>query len=719
MAAVVGHEFHLPTVALAGGMEHGAVLDELEEAESTGIIVQTPGTSGNYRFAHALIRETLYEELPTIRRARLHLRVAEAIEALYGLHPAAHVAELAAHYRLAIAVTPAGKAAAYARQAGDAAAAVFAWEEAISQWNMALDLAGPDDWPARCELLLAIGEAQNNVGEREKAKETLLKAAEAARRLHLAGAGLAPKGVRYLARAALGYGGPGVVLGALVQRQVSLLEEALAATRRLEPCADDASASAGHSSEPAWRGLSARLLARLALALFWTPRRQQSFSLSREAIAVARQTADPKALIAALHTRRYVLWSAEHLDERSGYADEIVELAEAAGEAELTLQGLRWRIVDHLELGDIAAVDAAIERYQQLAGELRHPYYQWYASLFRATRAFAMGQYAEGEHLAREALAFGYRAGDSDAEMFFTMQILPARTQQGRAAELKATLRDLTERYPAMLAYRSRLTVLYAELGQDAEARQAFDDIARGTADPIAGEFAAVPRDGNWLVTMANFARACVLLGDRVRAATLYELLRPFAGRNVVTGAAIASLGPTSYWLGGLAALLGQAEEAVAYFEAALEMATRMEATPQLALTQYAFAVLLLTAEARSSLAGARGVDLLECSLATAQALGMAPLEAQIRSALAGSEPARQAGATQFPDGLSARKAEVLRLVAAGRSNREIAETLVLSVVTVQNHIANIYRKADIHNRAEAATYALRHGLSESNPVQP
>jgi len=65
-----------------------------------------------------------------------------------------------------------------------------------------------------------------------------------------------------------------------------------------------------------------------------------------------------------------------------------------------------------------------------------------------------------------------------------------------------------------------------------------------------------------------------------------------------------------------------------------------------------------------------------------------------------------------YPDRLSAREVEVLRLIEAGRSNREIAQTLVLSVYAVENHLARIYAKIGAANRTEAASYAHRHGLA-------
>ncbi len=65
----------------------------------------------------------------------------------------------------------------------------------------------------------------------------------------------------------------------------------------------------------------------------------------------------------------------------------------------------------------------------------------------------------------------------------------------------------------------------------------------------------------------------------------------------------------------------------------------------------------------------------------------------------------------ELPDGLTAREAEVLRLLASGRTNKEIAGDLVLSVHTVERHLANAYRKISVRNRADATAYVLREDL--------
>jgi len=101
----------------------------------------------------------------------------------------------------------------------------------------------------------------------------------------------------------------------------------------------------------------------------------------------------------------------------------------------------------------------------------------------------------------------------------------------------------------------------------------------------------------------------------------------------------------------------------------------------------------------------------------TAWSAGRAlPLEAALAVArslnVESDEPVAVGGTPHPVDGLTPREREVLRLVAAGHSNREIADHLVVSERTVEHHIANIYRKIDARGRVDATSYALRHGMA-------
>jgi hypothetical protein len=93
---------------------------------------------------------------------------------------------------------------------------------------------------------------------------------------------------------------------------------------------------------------------------------------------------------------------------------------------------------------------------------------------------------------------------------------------------------------------------------------------------------------------MTYLADVCTFLGDKVRAAILYKILLPFAGRNVVIGNAESCYGALSRYLGTLATTLARWDEAAQHFEDALAMNTRMDARPWLARTQEQYATMLL-----------------------------------------------------------------------------------------------------------------------------
>ena len=137
-------------------------------------------------------------------------------------------------------------------------------------------------------------------------------------------------------------------------------------------------------------------------------------------------------------------------------------------------------------------------------------------------------------------------------------------------------------------------------------------------------------------------------------------------------------------------------------------MNARMGARPWLAHTQFQYALMLSTRNQPGDHERATALRLE--ALATARELGMRALEVRItgqQECTASAAPMPQA----LPDALSPREIEVLRLIAAGKSNRDIADTLFISLNTVATHVRNILTKTGCSNRTEAAAYALRHGL--------
>jgi DNA-binding winged helix-turn-helix (wHTH) protein len=138
IASIVGREFDATVIEAAADLQDNAVLDALEQATRAQLISESQEVSGRFEFMHALIRETLYSELSSPRRARLHRRVADAIERLSQDEPNPPLAELAYHFSQAASADAADKAVDYATRAGDRAADGLAHEEAARLFDIAL-----------------------------------------------------------------------------------------------------------------------------------------------------------------------------------------------------------------------------------------------------------------------------------------------------------------------------------------------------------------------------------------------------------------------------------------------------------------------------------------------------------------------------------------------------------------------------------------------------
>ena len=135
-AAVAGAEFDADVLAGALDVELERVLDALEAAERARL-VRPAGILDRFTFAHALVRETIVDELPAGRRVRLHARIAHALERAAATR-AVPASDLAAHFDAAGKLVDAAQTLRYAREAGDEAAARLAFDVAAEQYERAV-----------------------------------------------------------------------------------------------------------------------------------------------------------------------------------------------------------------------------------------------------------------------------------------------------------------------------------------------------------------------------------------------------------------------------------------------------------------------------------------------------------------------------------------------------------------------------------------------------
>ncbi|WP_406298115.1 AAA family ATPase [Embleya sp. NBC_00888] len=148
-ACVLGRDIDVDVLLAQGNADEDTVLDAVESALLTGLLVEPD--AGQLRFTHALVRDTLYEDLSQLRRARMHARTAEAIEAVRPRD----VAALAHHYLASASRATAAKATHFARLAALDAEIHFAYREAAQLWRGALtafERSGAADDAARKEM---------------------------------------------------------------------------------------------------------------------------------------------------------------------------------------------------------------------------------------------------------------------------------------------------------------------------------------------------------------------------------------------------------------------------------------------------------------------------------------------------------------------------------------------------------------------------------------
>ncbi len=664
LAAVAGTEFELDLLRRAAPDELER-LDELEPAVRSGMIEEVPAPRLTYRFTHELVRRALYDRLSGLRRAELHLRVGEALEALAPTPDSRALADLAHHFAAAAPIGGPERAVDYSLLAARTASGALAYEEAAARLRTALAI-GITDERRRAETLLDLGTALFRAGTSLDSLQAFREAAEIARRL---GDG------ELLTRAATGFEDVCWRPAMHEQGARALLEEASAALSE-----DDST-------------LRVALLSGLARTLEFEGASAQGKEVREEAIAMARRLDDRRGLATVL-MRAYWARSTLSLREILAMLTEACELAEQIGDIDIQAEAMEWRVATLLALGEIEAARRQLAVVLEMAQQMRQPFILHVAEHYESSLALFEGRIDDAERAAERSRDWGQLLTGRDASGIYGIQMFGIRREQGRLAELAPLIRILATDERGGDAWRPGLVALLAELGMHDDVRRELDLVRVDGLDAF--------REGLWVASLTYLADAACAVGDRAAAALLYPELEPLAGMNVMIGHGVACYGAGDRYLGMLAATLGETEVAERHFEAALELNRRMGAETWLAHTHVEYGRALLR-DGEPERAGAQ--------LAEAAALAERHGLTALRARLQGLGPAVEA---PHPSGLSARELEILRLVARGLSNREIGAELYISEHTAANHIRSILRKTGSANRTEATAFAYEQGLVDA-----
>ena len=496
---------------------------------------------GRYCFSHALIQHTLYQDQGATRLARAHREVAEAIEAIVGNRPGARVGELAHHWFSATQPVNTSKAISYALQAGEAALATLAPDDAVRYFSQALQLAGEvtdGDPLLECDLRVGLGQAQRQAGI-AAFRETFLAAAEQAREL-----GATDR----LVQAALANNrGWFSASGVIDTDKVAVLEAALSAL------ADEDSPE------------RAMTLATLCSELCFGPLARRR-ALADDAKAMARRLDDAATLIRVLCLLNNPLQIPSALDERMADATEALASAELLGDPEVLYHACSQAQINAIQAGDFELGARCLDTMRALSGRLRQPTLMWMTVFKDAGDALMAGDVARAEQLATAALQMGTDSGQPDAFAIYGSQLMYVRHQQGRLGELVALIEQAVTENPGLPAFRPILASAHLEAGNDVTADGLLDSAA-------SDDFASLPMDFVWMMGVAFYASVAVELRVMGPAEKLFDLLAPYRGQVPFIG----TLGffPVSLALGGLASVLGRYDDAESYLAEASEMAGR------------------------------------------------------------------------------------------------------------------------------------------------
>ena len=362
---------------------------------------------------------------------------------------------------------------------------------------------------------------------------------------------------------------------------------------------------------------------------------------------------------------------------------------------------MEWRGAALIAQGDLRVAEQELAEVHALAVRLRQPFTLHVAEHYASTIALCVGRLAEAEAAAQRSHDWSRLLTGRPASGIHGIQMFGIRREQGRLAELAAVTRVLAGGERLRGAWRPAFAALLAELGMEEDARR---ELARVREEGL-DEF----RSTLWVASLTYLADACALVGDEALATQLYSELAPLSGRNVVIGNGVACYGAADRYLGRLAATVGEHELAIEHLEQALTVNRTTGATTWIAHTLYEYGRTLRMRGHHDD--DRKAAELLSEAAALAERIGMPVLLARARAL-----GARSAPVATPPDDLSWREVDILRLVAAGLSNREIGQKLSISGHTVANHVRSILRKTGAANRTEAAGYAHRHALLDPGP---
>jgi DNA-binding CsgD family transcriptional regulator/tetratricopeptide (TPR) repeat protein len=579
------------------------------------------------------------------------------------------IRQLAYHFARAAALGHGGTAAEYLRLAGQEAERSLAFEDAAACYTRAADLTeGPDT--EREELSLAAADAFVRAGDFASARTRYLRLADS-------------RDPPVRLRAAIGYenaawrpGLPGTQARALLAHALEGVPEDL--------------------DDPSY----VRALASLGRATAFTGDTERSRHLADLALEQARGLGDRQLLRHALGTMMWQHARPESVGRHRALADELTPLAKEAQDwsALGTASVFRCSIAYiHADRAAWTAASADLELAVRGSGQ---PFVAFMCRSGDYAHAFLDGDFAAATGIAEDLLERGRSFGPDDTEGTYGLQMYMIRRETGGLEQVRPLLSGIRQ---SSGTWEPGLLALYTELGLEPEAGELLWQLL----DRIDETAAWQAPWAQWTAVIVFLVEAALALGDVAAARRLRPLLAPYSGQQLIAGQFVAVFGPADAYLAALDSLLGDRDSADRLFASALAQATGFGALTHRATVLTAWAAHL-----------AAGADPDACGPGTRAARErMTEMRKEARRMAASTGHARLLRLLDQMDappadaaGLTPREITVLRLLAAGSSNREIAARLKISENTAANHVRSILLKTGAANRTQVATLAVSRG---------
>ena len=522
-AALIGRRFDAPTLARATGIDEDGLLDVVEPAEAVGL-VRDVGVE-RFAFAHALVRDTLAAGMTATRRARVHARVAEALED----HPD-RATERAMHWRAA-GPSYAGRAWRAAVEAADVARRLYAHQQSAELLRGALEAMATDPEATardRYDVLMQLVDAYRWSAMWPELIATVEDAVRVAESLD---------DVELTAQAAIS-----TTQGALWQSAApgEIHETVVAALR--------------HSLVrlPGTDGpLRCRVLLGLANELYHGAPFAERRALVDEALSMARRLDDDALLLDACQVSFASLWWAGTAPERLELADESLDLARRVGQERAYVVSACLRAVVLGELGRPAEMFEASEHARAEADRLRIPYGLLVVDNLLLPWLAMAGRFEECQEAFERIEALEAQISLDPSES----AVAGAHVALGMWREddgLGASILQSMEGGPVPITATVVAALWRAGRTEEARAHRAAHEIRLEGEDIFA------------LLNRAMAAEVALHLEEPALGASAYPLLLPFAGRSCSVGSGFAS-GPVDLYLALAAAAAGEQGRATAH----------------------------------------------------------------------------------------------------------------------------------------------------------